>query len=178
MRPRRLAIPMILASILLAALPVYAPAWAVGPIGDAPDDRVGLDRGWFWPVEQPFRIVAPFSAPAHAYAPGHRGIDVEPETPAVRAPADGVVAFVGRVVDRELITIDHGDGLVSTLEPVAPAVAVGDPVRRGDLVGEIGLGGHTRPGSLHLGLRLDGEYINPLLLLGGVPRAVLLPCCD
>ena len=25
----------------------------------------------------------------------------------------------------------------------------------------------------------DGfEYINPLLLLGGVPRAVLLPCCE
>ena len=24
----------------------------------------------------------------------------------------------------------------------------------------------------------DGEYINPLLLLGALPRAVLLPCCD
>ena len=38
-------------------------------------------------------------------------------------------------------------------------------------------GGHAAPGLLHFGVRLDGEYINPLILLGGVPRAILLPCC-
>ena len=50
-------------------------------------------------------------------------------------------------------------------------------MRRGDEVGVVALGGHTAAGALHFGVRLDGEYINPLLLLGGVPRAVLLPCC-
>ncbi|WP_275934957.1 hypothetical protein [Microbacterium testaceum] len=44
-------------------------------------------------------------------------------------------------------------------------------------MGGVATGGHTGPGTVHFGVRLDGEYINPLRLLGGVPRAVLLPCC-
>ena len=49
---------------------------------------------------------------------------------------------------------------------------------RGEAVGELAFGGHTAPGAVHFGVRYEGEYINPLVLLGGVPRAVLLPCCD
>ena len=96
----------------------------------------------------------------------------------MRAPADGIVAFSGTVVDRPLVTIRHDDGLVSTLEPVASALLPGDTVHRGQPVGALASGGHTPPGALHLGVRLDGAYINPLLLYGGAPRAVLLPCCD
>ncbi|WP_238439352.1 M23 family metallopeptidase [Microbacterium sp. JZ31] len=93
------------------------------------------------------------------------------------APASGTVAFSGTVVDRPLLTIDHGGGLVTTLEPVLSDLSPGDAVSRGDVVGQVAAGGHAAPGSLHLGVRLNGEYVNPLLLLGGVPRAVLLPCC-
>jgi hypothetical protein len=39
------------------------------------------------------------------------------------------------------------------------------------------VGGHSEPGTLHFGVRWEGEYINPILLLDEVPRAVLLPCC-
>ena len=53
----------------------------------------------------------------------------------------------------------------------------GTALRAGDGVGTIALGGHTDPGAVHFGVRLHGAYINPLLLLDGVPRAVLLPCC-
>jgi len=139
------------------------------------EQRIPTREAWAWPVS-PVRIVAPFEAPPHAYGSGHRGVDLA-ASGEVRAPAGGTVAFAGVVVDRPLITIDHGDGLVTTLEPVASELAVGDTVARGDPVGTVSTGGHAARGTVHFGVRLYGEYINPMLLLGGVPRAVLLPCC-
>ena len=131
---------------------------------------------WSWPVKPPFGIVRDYVAPAHEYGPGHRGIDiaVRGET-SVRAPDDGVVAFADRVVDRGVVTIDHGGGIVSTLEPVEPTVVAGERVTRGQVIGTLSVGGHTAPGAMHVGARLDGEYLNPLVLLGAMPRAVLLP---
>lgn len=145
---------------------------------DSRTDRVDLVAlGWVWPLAQ-FTLVRPYVAPAHAYGPGHRGIDLKPlASVPVRAPAAGTVAFSGMVAGRGILTIDHGDGLVTTLEPIETALAPGTPVGRGEDVGTVAVGGHTAPGALHFGVRLDGEYINPLLMLGGVPRAVLLPCC-
>lgn len=133
--------------------------------------------GWVWPATS-FRIERPYEAPAHRYGAGHRGIDVRPlDAYDVRAPAAGTVAFSGEVADRGVLTIDHGGGLVTTLEPVDSALIPGTEVGAGEAVGTLSLGGHSASGTLHFGVRLDGEYINPLLLLGGVPRAVLLPCC-
>ena len=63
------------------------------------------------------------------------------------------------------------------LEPIDTDLRPGARLRSGDPVGTIALGGHTAAGALHFGVRLHGEYVNPMLLLGGVPRAVLLPCC-
>jgi murein DD-endopeptidase MepM/ murein hydrolase activator NlpD len=133
--------------------------------------------GWAWPLEG-FRLEHGFEAPAHRYGPGHRGIDLraDPSAP-VRAPADGTIAFSGPVAGRGILTIDHGGGLVTTLEPVESELRAGATVIRGQTVGTVSVGGHVEPGALHFGVRLDGEYINPLLMLGDVPRAVLLPCC-
>ncbi|WP_345750446.1 murein hydrolase activator EnvC family protein [Microbacterium rhizophilus] len=166
----------LLAVILLSVLLAAAPAAAAG--APDPESRIETPEVWIWPVTGGVRLVAPYIAPAHAYGPGHRGVDVAAAigSEAV-APASGTVAFAGTVVDRPLLTIDHGGGLVTTLEPLEADFSPGDPVSRGDVVGRVASGGHAAPGSLHLGVRLDGEYVNPLLLLGGVPRAVLLPCC-
>ena len=131
-----------------------------------------------WPVADPFRLDEPYAAPAHAYGPGHRGVDLHPLGDlAVRSPAAGVIAFSGDVAGRGVVTVDHGGGLVTTLEPVESAPAPGTPVTRGEEIGMLSVGGHARPGRVHFGVRLDGEYVNPLLLLGGVARAVLLSCC-
>ncbi|MGN7967965.1 murein hydrolase activator EnvC family protein [Microbacterium sp. 22296] len=138
-----------------------------------PDPLAGL--GWVWPVER-VQVVRAYEAPAHEYGPGHRGIDLA-SGEVVRSPTDGYVAFAGEVAGRPVLTIDHGGGLVTTLEPVASDLAVGDVVARAAPVGRLAVGGHTAPGTLHFGVRRDGEYINPMRLLGGVPRAVLLPCC-
>ncbi|PRB07339.1 murein hydrolase activator EnvC [Microbacterium sp. MYb64] len=133
------------------------------------------DGDWLWPVVGARTVVVPFRAPAHAYGPGHRGMDVA-ASGEVRAPASGAVAYRGVVVDRALLTIDHGNGLVTTLEPVQAVLGAGAAVRAGDAVATVSAGGHTPEGALHIGVRWNGAYINPMLLFGGVPRAVLLPC--
>lgn len=171
-------------SVLMRVLAVAMMVAAVfgGPIAAGAEEAPGgttvpVVSGWRWPVDR-VEIVEPFVAPAHRYGPGHRGVDLAASVgAAVFAPAAGVVAFAGQVAGRGVVTIDHGDGLVTTLEPVTPGVAIGQPVRAGAQVGVVSTGGHSAIGTVHFGVRENGEYINPLLLLGGVRRAVLLPCC-
>jgi murein DD-endopeptidase MepM/ murein hydrolase activator NlpD len=159
-------------------------AWVVLPstVGaygsETPDDPRAAPVGWAWPVDSA-RIVHAYEAPAHRYGPGHRGIDLRlaGDDARVTAPAAGTVAFAGPVAGRGVVTIDHGDGLVTTLEPVHGSLAPGTAVARGAEVGTLTVGGHAEPGTVHFGVRWHGEYINPLLLLGEIPRAVLLPCC-
>lgn len=120
-------------------------------------------------------LVRGFEEPAVRWGPGHRGVDlaVTVGTP-VGSPAAGVVVFAGRVVDREVITVRHADGLRSSLEPVSADVAVGAAVAPGDVVGHLGTGGHCT-GCLHWGVR-DGErYLDPLSLLGSDGVVRLLP---
>lgn len=163
------------ASVALLIALVLAPSSAAA---SAPSETGQAGRGWVWPLRG-LRIVEQYVAPANDYAPGHRGIDLAPVGDAgVRSPADGVVAFSGDVAGRGILTIDHGGGLVTTLEPIRSDLHPGDVLARGADVGSIAAGGHAAPGTVHFGVRLDGRYINPMLLLGGVPRAVLLPCCD
>ncbi|WP_368496786.1 peptidoglycan DD-metalloendopeptidase family protein [Herbiconiux sp. A18JL235] len=132
---------------------------------------------WASPVE-PTVVVAEFRAPATPYSAGHRGLDLlAVPGGVVVAPESGVVAYTGVVGDRPVIAIEHPGGYRSSLEPVAAsaALAVGDAVARGQPIGTVAAGGHCAAGCVHLGVRLDGEYLNPRLLYGGVPRAVLLP---
>ncbi|WP_017202014.1 peptidoglycan DD-metalloendopeptidase family protein [Microbacterium algeriense] len=141
-----------------------------------PDD--GWPR-WRWPVAGVRSVVNPYRAPAHRYGAGHRGVDLGAAIGAVVvAPAPGVVAFRGTVVDRALLTIAHDDGLVSTFEPLSSTLQPGQLVAAGQEIGRVDVGGHTSPGALHVGVRRDGAYINPMLLFDDVPRAVLLPCCE
>lgn len=173
---------LVLTVVGLAAVggPAVAPAAALRLPVQAPTTVAGdteVQRRWVWPTASP-RVTQPYRAPAHAYGPGHRGIDLQAAVgETVVAPDDGVVAFAGRVGERTLVTIDHGDGLVSTLEPVETDVVAGMTVRRGEPVGVVTIGGHTHPGDVHLGARQGGAYVNPLIFLSAPPRAVLLPCC-
>ncbi|UJP11170.1 M23 family metallopeptidase [Microbacterium sp. KUDC0406] len=148
--------------------------------GDLPVEHgvaLPADAPWVWPVDGAREVTAPFRAPAHRYGPGHRGMDITATGP-IRAPASGVVAFRGIVADRGVLTIDHGDGYVITLEPVSSDLAPGDAVEAGQLVATASAGGHAARGTVHVGVRLDDEYVNPRPLFGDVPRAILYPCCD
>ncbi|MET0812308.1 MAG: M23 family metallopeptidase [Microbacterium sp.] len=172
-RARGAVVVLVIAMGMSAPAAVASPAVVAAP-GDAPP---GAGAPWTWPIAG-FRLDRAYVAAAHEYGPGHRGIDLRPLAGFdVLAPAGGTVAFSGDVAGRGILTIDHGDGLVTTFEPIDSGLEPGDTVARGAKVGVVALGGHAAPGAVHFGVRRDGEYVNPLLLLGGVPRAVLLPCC-
>lgn len=131
---------------------------------------------WRLPVAPPATIISPFVAPVDDYSAGHRGVDLAVRAgDPVLAAADGVVSFAGRVVDRGVVSIAHGGGYVTSVEPVEPMVNAGAAVSRGQVIAVVGSGGHCDSGCLHVGVRLDGRYISPLAMLGAVPRAVLLP---
>lgn len=173
-RRGRLSVSVLALVLVLTAVGVVPGAGAEG----AEPPGFGLaQRSWAWPLAS-FRLDRAYAAPPHPYGAGHRGIDLATHAGAgIQAPAEGTVGFVGSVAGRGVLTIDHGDGLVTTLEPVESTLSAGAGVARGQEVATLSIGGHATASSLHFGVRLEGAYINPLALLGGVPRAVLLPCC-
>lgn len=170
------ALARLLLALCVLAHALAAPSSAAAALPPSAGEPSLAQRGWVWPVSDERRVIRHFEAPAHAYGPGHRGVDIA-ATEVVLAPAAGLVAFSGPVAGRRVLTIDHGDGLVTTFEPIESELTAGTFVAQGQSVGTLSAGGHVGEGTLHFGVRLHGEYVNPLLLLGGVPRAVLLPCC-
>lgn len=171
----RMAISVALVFLVVAGSGAPAPEHDSASDAAAPD-AAGPRAPWRMPLEGA-EVVRGFEAPAHDYGPGHRGIDISGRGDTVVASADGVIAFAGPVAGRGVVTLDHGGGLVSSIEPVEDAPAPGTVVAAGDPVGALAAGGHTAPGTIHLGVRLAGRYIDPLPLFGDVPRAILLPCC-
>ncbi|WP_374010826.1 peptidoglycan DD-metalloendopeptidase family protein [Leifsonia sp. LS-T14] len=131
--------------------------------------------GWAWPLPSHV-LTGAYAAPATRYAAGHRGIDLAALPGAtVAAPDDAVVRFSGVVVDRPVLTLDHGGGVLSSYEPVTSELPVGAVVGRGAVVGAVAAGGHCDGTCVHVGVRVEGEYVSPLLFFGRVPPAVLLP---
>lgn len=135
----------------------------------------GTNR-WSWPLAPVPNVVRAFDPPAQRWLSGHRGADLGagPGT-VVLAPAGGIVSFVGAVVDRPVIVIDHGAGLRSSFEPVRSSLKVGALVASGDEIGMVGSGSHCDGLCLHWGLRLLEEYIDPLLTIRDIRPSILLP---
>ncbi|GAB4099182.1 hypothetical protein GCM10028789_13460 [Sinomonas halotolerans] len=108
---------------------------------------------------------------------GHRGVDLAGPGEEVHSPAAGTVVFAGRVVDRSVVTVDHGGGLRSSFEPVVASVAVGTAVARGQAIGTL----ESSPGHcpaapcLHWGVRRGDGYTDPLQFIEDRRPSVLLP---
>ena len=130
---------------------------------------------WTWPVTGP--VIRGFDPPASPYGSGHRGIDIAAAAGSVAvAPADGRVSFAGPVGGRLFLTIDHGGGLESTFSWVsALQVRRGVVVVQGQPVASTG-GGHTGDlvPNLHLGVKLDDAYVDPLDYLGPIDLSALI----
>lgn len=163
--------------MLIASRVVLVILLALGAGGNAPLPASPSTSapGWVWPVDGPHVVVRPFVAPPTPYGVGHRGVDLAADGHGAEVVAvmSGVVHFAGTVVDRPVITVRQGQ-VLATVEPVEPLVAAGDSVRAGDVIGILQPGHCARP-CVHLGVRVAGEYVSPLLWLGGLQRAVLLP---
>lgn len=169
--------------VLLASLTLlgFPPAASATP--DAPVEEWERSE-WHRPAAG--QVVREFAAPPAPWAAGHRGVDLAMSTGGeVRSPADGVVSFSGVVVNRKVLSIDHGAGYISSFEPVVSDLVVGDEVSAGDVIAALGTyedgsdhctgeHGPAQP-CLHWGVRHHGDYINPLLLLGELEPSVLLP---
>lgn len=143
-----------------------------------------LSFTWIWPVDAPHRVMREFMAPATEYGAGHRGIDiaVAPGT-SVRAPAAGRVLFSGSVAGRGVLTIEHPNDVVSTIEPIEAFVTVGDIVSAGDVVGVVAPPDVVWDAShvcscVHVGARYRGSYVSPRTLLEQARTAVLKPWGD
>ncbi len=181
---RLILIPVLAAALLMLAPPADAAAEAPAGAGaDAAAEATWRGRTapdstaaghWSWPVAAPHPVVRPFVAPPTPYSAGHRGIDIGASGPEVFAPAAGVVAFAGTVVDRPVLSIRHVGGAISSFEPVETTLVVGEAVESGQRVGTL-LPGHCARACLHFGVRLNGQYISPLAFLGGIARSILLP---
>lgn len=190
-RPRTLMLWLMMGLVLLSigvpAVPAADAAAGQDPAVHAPaaqDSGAGSEHptpSWRPPVVGAPEVLRPFAAPPAPWAAGHRGVDLAAaEGSPVLSPADGVVSFVGVVVDRPVVSLDHGDGLVSAFEPVETDREVGDVVAAGDTIGtlarELDGSSHCAGAScLHWGVRLHGDYLNPLLLTGDLEPSVLLP---
>jgi murein DD-endopeptidase MepM/ murein hydrolase activator NlpD len=135
------------------------------------------DGYWAWPVADARAILRTYQAPATRYGAGHRGVDIR-ATGDVRAPDNAVVRFAGVVVNRPVVSLTHGNGLVSSFEPVASTLTSGEAVTRGEIIGTVAeytVSAHCEAQCLHIGVRRGDEYLSPLALFGEIPAAVLLP---
>ncbi|QKT07048.1 M23 family metallopeptidase [Gordonia sp. X0973] len=153
--------------LLVVALLLPAQAHAAGRYG--------------WPLQPRPRLVTAYDPPAQRWQSGHRGVDLAAAVgQPVLAAGDGTVTFAGRVGGKPVVAIRHSPTLWTTYEPVEAKVAVGDSVRRGDVVGVVREGHEGCPVAicLHWGARTgsghDAGYRNPLGLVGGL-RVRLYP---
>lgn len=136
-------------------------------------DSNGWSQPFIWPVKG--RISGQFgSQRIYAGVPGsyHSGIDIatgESGTPYV-APADGVVVLATQTpfsLEGYLLIIDHGMGLNSAfLHNSKLAVRIGDVVKQGQYIGNIGSTGSATGPHLHWSLKWRDTRLDPLLFAG------------
>lgn len=131
---------------------------------------------YIWPVAGP--VDAPYSMDALAYSTTmrdwrtHDGVDIAAEQGTqVKAVSDGTVTAV--FADDLLgttVQLTHRSGLVTTYANLAaqPAVAVGDHVGVGQVLGAVGDTALCEIGQvshLHLSMSLDGKSVDPAAYL-------------
>lgn len=101
----------------------------------------------------------------------HKGIDLGTgdENIPTYAAESGTVIFVGYAgTAGNLITIDHGDGLVTKyMHHSEMYVKVGDHVEKGQQIGLSGSTGNSTGNHLHFQVEENGVAVNPLLYLQG-----------
>lgn len=138
------------------------------------------------PGAGPEDVLRGFAGPLKPWGRGHRGVDVAAPGGRVVAPAAGTVRFVGSVAGRDVLTLAHADGTLSSFEPVDSALLVGQPVAAGQEVGTVSAAAlHCPVRCVHWGLRREDawqvgaarfdHYLDPLISLGWAGPSVLWP---
>jgi len=141
-------------------------------------DAQGWRQPFLWPVTG--RISTLFGSQriykngeAGAY---HSGIDIaRPAGTLVVAPADGIVTLAADhpfTLEGNLLMIDHGMGLNSAFMHLSQIdVRPGEAIRRGQVIGRVGMTGRATGPHLHWSLKWREARIDPLLVAGPIPVA-------
>lgn len=98
------------------------------------------------------------------YTGTHKGVDLTaPQGFSIFAAMEGRVNAVGR--DRvwgNYVTIDHGEGIETFYgHNKANLVAVGEMVRRGQIIATVGSTGRSTGPHIHFEVRVNGQQVNP-----------------
>ena len=167
---------------LPVAVPAAVPERSVRPPPTAPDPPPVP------PLWMPLAgaVVRGFDTRAGPYGPGHRGIDIAASVgELVRSPAAGRVAFAGRVAGTNWVSLLVAPGVLVTLGPLLDPATTADRLRLRTPVGRVAPGHAIPPvgragsgrgaATLHLSVRVDGVYVDPLAYLVDRPRPRLAP---
>ncbi len=119
-----------------------------------------------WPLHG--RINSSFGyrrAPFGGRRSFHKGIDIKGRVGApIVASAMGTVTQAGfSGAYGIVVTIDHGGGFITKYAHMQSAsVSVGQKVKRGEMVGRVGMTGRTTGPHLHYEVRVGGVPVNPI----------------
>ncbi|OGL64025.1 MAG: hypothetical protein A3J27_05875 [Candidatus Tectomicrobia bacterium RIFCSPLOWO2_12_FULL_69_37] len=116
-------------------------------------------------------VTSTFGSRLSAFTGGrefHAGVDIvaRVNTP-ILAPGDGVVITSGRESGYgNIVEIRHMQGIITRYaHNHRNLVRVGQKVRRGDVIAEVGNTGRTTGPHLHYEVRLNGVAVNPMLYI-------------
>lgn len=146
------------------------------------------DLDFAWPIPGYTAISSPFgkrNAPTSGASTYHKGVDIPaPEGTTLIATCDGEITFTGFLGGGGYtITITTECGLKISYCHVSPnyIVSMGDKIEQGQVIGNVGpkyvygvaenkykdatgkpTNGATTGCHLHIGFRINNEYVNPL----------------
>jgi hypothetical protein len=152
------------------------------PLTLFPSQSVGQEPTIALPLafQFPEDTINQYLAPMTEYGEGHRGIDLASFIgEEVLSPANGVISFSGKVGYRNVVSVQFGNSLTSSLEPVCSDVVEGTEVLMGDVIGLVCQPDpeylwHCEMSCLHFGTRSEAGYFSPLALIGGLSPSKLV----
>uniref|UniRef100_A0A7C5V6X2 Peptidase M23 n=1 Tax=Caldicellulosiruptor owensensis TaxID=55205 RepID=A0A7C5V6X2_9FIRM len=124
-----------------------------------------------WPLEGYYGITSYFGMRFHPILKKnkmHTGIDIAaPYGASVLAAADGDVILAGWVSGYgKTIIIDNGSGISTLYAHLSSInVAVGQKVKKGEIIGYVGSTGYSTGPHLHFEVRINGDVTDPLNFL-------------
>lgn len=127
-------------------------------IGAMPEDIVRDGLPWFGATRDDFK-----GKPRK-----HKGLDFYLDAEPIHVMADGkVIVRKTRANAGNYVIVDHGDGVHTLYMHLKSPYTGPDDIRQGDILGITGTSGNAISPQLHLGIKIDGVYIDPMIPLKG-----------